>query len=682
MPVFTTTIIILIVALLAAYFAVPTTMRKHVGTGLLIACSVFVGAFFVQVFKGQARPQSLQALVAEERAEMTLRMMTTINVGVTKFTELSGFSFLDDKDAKSKNKSVMEVSSENLGPFFKTAREALDEAIKYNPKSAELKAKKAILAAVSDSKKAPTKEIRQLCKQLMNSQELEARRLGVVLNRTLVDEKPLPPTTVVPTPPDKETKTDSANSKAPTKPELSTSGKSESSSKDRSRQDAGAPGIEPNSQKSASSSKDRSRQDAGAPGIEPNSQKSASSSKDQSRQDAGAPGIEPNSQKSESQNEAGAKAEDREGSTSNKQESSAKQNEESNQTDSGETNSTIASENLITPKDAIPILEKGISKGWYQENAKLLYFTASHNKSELSKLRKQLEERYFDKFRFMILAYSVGGLCAFIGLVTIVIHFGSLGRKDPKEIPLEERVGIDLDLRTIYSVFVGWLTVELMMSQLFKLLPKNMLNLGSNPVGIATFSLISYVVTMVPAFLLIYFIAFKPRGYKFFEALKQRLRTPTSSPLKLILAGFLSWSAIIPMVVLGALIASNLLGSQGSDNPVLSQISMVANSGNTLAIALLYFTVAAAAPFFEEVIFRGFLYSSLKTRWGIFPAILISAFVFAFIHFDKGGALMLFALGPVLAVSYERTRSLLPPMIAHGLWNGGSFAMAVSLYYQ
>ncbi|MBX9568982.1 MAG: hypothetical protein K2X77_08810, partial [Candidatus Obscuribacterales bacterium] len=70
--------------------------------------------------------------------------------------------------------------------------------------------------------------------------------------------------------------------------------------KDRSRQDAGAPGIEPDSQMSELLWKDRSRQDAGAPGIEPNSQMSELLWKDRSRQDAGTPGIEPDSQMSES----------------------------------------------------------------------------------------------------------------------------------------------------------------------------------------------------------------------------------------------------------------------------------------------------------------------------------------------------------------------------------------------
>ena len=593
MPVFSNTIIILIAILLVTYYFVPAERRKHVGTLLILVCSIYVGSFFVQVFKGQARPAGVLATVAEERAELALRMMTTVNVGVAKFVKESKIPLGDSKDP---NKSIIEVSSENLGIYFDQAKKALDEAVKHYPKSSELRAKQAILAAVSE-KKRPIKRLSKICQDLEASQNLEARKLGLVLEWTLVHEKPVPANTVV--------------------PNVVTDNQTET-------------------QKAVQSSESSAKESAADKNVQDPAAETAKESKD-------------------SKNSTAIKEE-------------AVQVSETSPTET------------ISSKDGISIIEKGISKGWYQDNAKILYYTAAKNSGALKQFRKQLEDTYYDKLMFMMAAYSAGGLCAFIGLVVIVIHFGSLGRKDPKEIPEAERVGIELDLRTIYSVFVGWMTCELMVANLFKLLPKGMLNLGGNPIGIAAFSLISYVITMVPAFLLIYFVAFKPRGLKFFDALKLRTKTATSGPFKLILAGFLSWCAIIPMVLVSALIASNFLGSQGSDNPVLSQISMVANSKNFAAIALLYFTVAAAAPFFEEIIFRGFLYSSLKMKWGIFPAILVSAFVFAFIHFDKGGALMLFALGPVLAVSYERSRSLLPAMIAHGLWNGGSFAMAVSLY--
>jgi len=37
-------------------------------------------------------------------------------------------------------------------------------------------------------------------------------------------------------------------------------------------------------------------------------------------------------------------------------------------------------------------------------------------------------------------------------------------------------------------------------------------------------------------------------------------------------------------------------------------------------------------------------------------------------------------IGLVLAFLYERTRSLIPSMIAHGLWNSGTFTFALVLF--
>lgn len=329
----------------------------------------------------------------------------------------------------------------------------------------------------------------------------------------------------------------------------------------------------------------------------------------------------------------------------------------------------------------LKIIDTGIQKGWYQDNAKLSVYKQSKDQKDFASFSKELEDRYYKTFCIFIAAVVVGTICAFAGVVVIVIQMGSLGRREALLLPEDERIGLDLSYRTIYAVFVGWMASQLAIEECFKLLPKNSLSLGGNPFGIALFSLVSYLITMAPGIALIYLLALRPKGLSLIKGMKLRLRTQTMGPFRLMLAGFLSWCAIIPMVLMSSVIAS-ALGSQGSDNPILPQIAAIASSQNFAAIFILYATVAAMAPLCEEMIFRGFLYASLRTRLGIFPAVLLSALIFAGIHFDKGGALMLCALGPVLALAFEKTRSLVPSMIAHGLWNGGAFAVTLSLYFS
>jgi membrane protease YdiL (CAAX protease family) len=76
------------------------------------------------------------------------------------------------------------------------------------------------------------------------------------------------------------------------------------------------------------------------------------------------------------------------------------------------------------------------------------------------------------------------------------------------------------------------------------------------------------------------------------------------------------------------------------------------------------------APVFEELAFRGLLYPTLRLRLPPWPAALLSAALFGVAH---GYGLQGFAAvtwsGMVWALGYERTRSLLPGILAHAASN-------------
>jgi hypothetical protein len=94
---------------------------------------------------------------------------------------------------------------------------------------------------------------------------------------------------------------------------------------------------------------------------------------------------------------------------------------------------------------------------------------------------------------------------------------------------------------------------------------------------------------------------------------------------------------------------------------------------------MLFGLVTIAAPFFEELFFRGVLLNSFRARWGPLAAILVSAGVFAGIHPLPVQFLPIFALGTVFGVlAYERG-SLLPSIVAHAIQNGGVFLMLMLL---
>jgi membrane protease YdiL (CAAX protease family) len=81
----------------------------------------------------------------------------------------------------------------------------------------------------------------------------------------------------------------------------------------------------------------------------------------------------------------------------------------------------------------------------------------------------------------------------------------------------------------------------------------------------------------------------------------------------------------------------------------------------------------AAAPLFEEFIFRGLIFGGLRRSMTLAPAILASAAVFAIVH-PPASMIPVFGLGLCAAFAYERSRMLLAPMLAHALYNGAVIA--------
>jgi membrane protease YdiL (CAAX protease family) len=75
-----------------------------------------------------------------------------------------------------------------------------------------------------------------------------------------------------------------------------------------------------------------------------------------------------------------------------------------------------------------------------------------------------------------------------------------------------------------------------------------------------------------------------------------------------------------------------------------------------------------AAPLFEEFIFRGLIFGGLRRSFGLWPAALASAAIFAILH-PAISLLPVFIMGVAAALVYDRTRSLLAPMLTHVGYN-------------
>lgn len=76
--------------------------------------------------------------------------------------------------------------------------------------------------------------------------------------------------------------------------------------------------------------------------------------------------------------------------------------------------------------------------------------------------------------------------------------------------------------------------------------------------------------------------------------------------------------------------------------------------------------VCVLAPIFEEILMRGVVLGGLKNSYGTVTALLISAALFACLHFNMVQTLSAFVCGIVLGLLYIKTSSVFCCMVAHG----------------
>lgn len=99
---------------------------------------------------------------------------------------------------------------------------------------------------------------------------------------------------------------------------------------------------------------------------------------------------------------------------------------------------------------------------------------------------------------------------------------------------------------------------------------------------------------------------------------------------------------------------------------------------STIGVILGFLVAGFVAPVAEEIVFRGVLYAQLRCAWGDVAAVLVSAAVFAAIHLNAMAFVPLMFVGVVLALLFRRSDSLWGSILAHGIYNIATFAIALA----
>jgi len=123
---------------------------------------------------------------------------------------------------------------------------------------------------------------------------------------------------------------------------------------------------------------------------------------------------------------------------------------------------------------------------------------------------------------------------------------------------------------------------------------------------------------------------------------------------------------IIMLIIIGLMELGYILFERNTPDFMTKLYSSTKN------LSLLWIAVIIAAPIFEELLFRGYLFEGIKqTAVGINGAIVITSASWAIIHlqYESFEVITIFLIGIILGVAKVKSRSLYIPIAMHMLMN-------------
>jgi membrane protease YdiL (CAAX protease family) len=184
--------------------------------------------------------------------------------------------------------------------------------------------------------------------------------------------------------------------------------------------------------------------------------------------------------------------------------------------------------------------------------------------------------------------------------------------------------------------------------------------------------LIQFVILFFPLWLLVvdkYNVSFRDFGFK-------PIKFWTLA--KTVILCYLFY-LVLSYVILTILTALNFTSLPGYEEQE-SYLPLFGYDPFGLTIAFL--VVSILAPFIEELFFRGFVYRTFIKTWPVWLASILSAVLFALVHFQLQTFFPLFLLGLILNSAYQRTGSVWTSMAFHSLNNTIAFSLDVYLYFH
>jgi membrane protease YdiL (CAAX protease family) len=120
-------------------------------------------------------------------------------------------------------------------------------------------------------------------------------------------------------------------------------------------------------------------------------------------------------------------------------------------------------------------------------------------------------------------------------------------------------------------------------------------------------------------------------------------------------------------------ISQTVLTQLGHEPVVQQAVQMVMATEHPVEVGLQIISVVIMAPIAEELLFRGILFNTIKHAGYPLAGMFASAALFALVHGSMALMLPLFVMGFALAWVYEKSGSIIAPIVMHATFNAINF---------
>ncbi len=326
----------------------------------------------------------------------------------------------------------------------------------------------------------------------------------------------------------------------------------------------------------------------------------------------------------------------------------------------------------------INYIKSNIKNLWYQKELVFMQAGNCNDVILLKSYQEELRHNIVNESIKIVVACILILIITIIGLITILVFLSNQSAKQQLPMIYNIQALKSFTFFEVLIVFQFWIGCQMLIGLIVQYV-NHLENNSEDLMTLSVSTLTTYFLGNIIPFGFIYKLA-KSKKYTFAQIVNLSLGNEKYSLLQLLLRGFLGWCVALPVIILSSILVNQFYHSKGSSNPIISYMVDASGQSNVIALIILFITVSILAPLCEEILFRGFLFRFLITKYNFISASMISTLLFAGLHLDPNSSVQLFALGFIFTILTAKYQSIVPSIITHGLWNGFTLIIVYTIF--